>query len=528
MRFCKIVFTLFLTISFCFLYGCGGGGSGSNQTPVFIVNHGNNNNTNGNSQTINDVISHLNGNNDITTTTKIPEENIKKPWLFIVYAAADNDNILIDQLTNLNSLEAVGSDKNTHIVEYIDIGDPKENIRDWENTGWTKTVNWIGARGFYIKKDDNYVDINSTVISNYGTVDSGSKDFLETCLKDAMTRFPADNICLVLNNHGGGYMGLLCDYKENTIMSNNDVKEAIENAEKASGKHINILGFDACVMAELEPCYEYKDVTDYILASEELASSVGWHYEEILTESSNGITTRKTYSNSKFGMLPRMAKLVQNRYKAIEERLNQNSTATYSKISSKITPYDFAKLIFDISSKYKTEVMTFSIIDTSQLEELKNAVNDFSKNVIDLDEKNLQYIKKCLLLNTDGGYAIDYGYYSIYDLCNMMDSIISCENITNKSLKSSAERVKDRITYAVIANSNSGDIYEEYAYSYGLSIFYSDFPSYIDPIDKESYTNLTFTKETKWFDMMKKLQDVDYPQENYLDEKPQEDTIESN
>lgn len=482
MKIFKNILGFILVLSFIFLYGCGGGGGSKSENsinPLFFILANNNNGNNGDSPSDN------------------PE---KKSWLFLIYIAGDNDDIIYNQLANFDSLEKVGSDENTHIVAYIDIGDP-QNKNGWEHSKWSNSIDWKGARGYYIKKDDKINLINSELITDYGDVDSGSKDFLATCLKEAMTKYPADNVCLVLNNHGGGYYGLLIDDSAGSIMTNVDVKEAIQEAEEKTGMKINILGFDACVMAELEPCYEYKDVTDYIIGSEELTSSVGWHYEEILT-SSDDESTKKINSNTRFGILPKATKLLQDRYK--DEDLIENT----SKISKSIDPRQFAEIIFDVQKEYPKEVNTFAIIDTSKLEDLKNKVDNFAKAVISTDENNLEKIRENILLNPKKEDAVNYGFdYNFFDLYNMMNSISSCKDITDENIKETAKNVmKSIINNAILNYSNAGSMYEEYAYSYGISIFFTNSPSKMIDSDKKLYEELSFTKNTKWYDMIKLLE----------------------
>ena len=512
MKICKILFCLTVAFSLLILCGCGSSSDDLMERP---------------STSISKIGSYYQQGIKIgpyyERKPNYVLEGVKKPWLFFVYIAGDNDDIIYNQLANIDSLEAVGSDNNTHIVTYIDIGDPKEKY-GWESSEWSKNIDWSGARGYYITKNSEEYVINSPVITEYGKVDSGSKEFFATCLKEAMTKFPADNICVVLNNHGAGYLGLLCDYSEDTIMSNNSLKEAIKEVEESTGKKVNILGFDACLMAEIETAYEYKDVTDYIIASEELTSSIGWHYEEILT-SSKSKNANKITTNSKFGILPRVTKLIQTKYEENND-VEENSSETYSKIAFGVTPSQFSQLIFEVTQQYKDEVLAFSVIDTSKLEDIKNTVNDFAKNVIDTDEENLTFVADNILLNPQNSniyYALEYGMmggYQLFDLYNMMNTISSCNDITDQNIKTSANNVKSALSKAVISNTNSGDMFEEYDYSYGLSILFSYSTNYI--IDLDVYQNLAFTKETKWLDMIKKIEEL-YSTETADDEETDDD-----
>jgi hypothetical protein len=52
---------------------------------------------------------------------KVPEEGQKKKWLVILYSAGDN-NLASFLYQDINELESVGSDENTHIVTIADQG----------------------------------------------------------------------------------------------------------------------------------------------------------------------------------------------------------------------------------------------------------------------------------------------------------------------------------------------------------------------------------------------------------------------
>lgn len=493
MRICKIAIIFIIAISFTCLFGCGGGGGSSSSGTFSYVDpslfNNINNNDNSSTATNTEEIS-----NQETTEVTVR----KKPWLFLVYFAADNSNIVKYQLSNLDYLERVGSDENTDIVAFIDIGNPKQNVDDWNKSEWASSINWTGARGYYIKKDTQEYKINSTVIGNYGKVNSGSGDFFKQCLKEAITNYPAENICLVLDNHGDAYYGVLADESEKTIISNQLVKRVIKEVEEEIGYRINILGFDACGMSEIEALYEYRDVTDYILASEELLYNYGWGYEEIL-ENSKGSVNKNI---SELGILLEATNVLQKKYREEDDNL-------YSKINSDITPKQFVDIIFDVNKNREDYIKTFSIIDTSKLESLKNHVDNFAKAVISTNYINKKYIKECIKSNPNQQEAIVYGItstnlsgFETLDLYNMVNTIYLNSNITDENVKKSALEVENYINEVVIASSNSGD---KYLYSYGISIFYTDSVNSMDSSRKKIYESLDFVKTTKWIDMLKNI-----------------------
>lgn len=497
MKILKIFFAMIIVFSFFSLYGCGG--KGGSDTPNYYVPYipsGNNSNN-----ATNPYIPF--GNNSHNAT--------KKPWLFIVYSAADNSDILPWQLSDIDQLEKVGSDENTDIVAFIDIGDTKnKKIEGWDKSEWSKTLNWSGARSFHIEKDDVEYYINSPIIKKYGDVDSGSKKNFSQFLKETIDNYPAENICLVLSDHGGAFFGLMADDTTGTMMTNKQVAEAIKEIEDETGSRINVLAFDACLMANIEAVYEYKDITDYILASEEESYSDAFNFVNIL----NSATTKSTiFKNMRGEILPEAIKIVQNRYSKIEE--SNYSEDTYSKIDPNITPEELAQIIFDVNKEQiKTEsLLTYSLLDTSKFESLKEAIDDFAYAVMYTDQENLKVISYSLKNQYDKAtnLKLEYGNipggvsssYYVYDIYNMMDIILESNEITDTNVKEKAEAVKESVKEAVIDNINSSKN-ALYSSSHGLSIFCSELSNLKD-YHLTIYEELQFTKNSKWRDMITRL-----------------------
>ena len=80
-------------------------------------------------------------------------------------------------------------------------------------------------------------------------------------------------------DHGGGAVfgyGKDVFDKEETAISSKDLAAAIGNA--GVGK-FNWIGFDACYMADRDTAQYLKDCADYLIASQDKESWVGWNYE---------------------------------------------------------------------------------------------------------------------------------------------------------------------------------------------------------------------------------------------------------
>lgn len=398
----------------------------------------------------------------------------EKAWLFITYIAGDN-NLCPYQLSNLDSMEKIGSDENTSIVAFIDTG----ALPDVWGTQWADTLDWTGGRSFYITKDEEKYRINSQVLTDYGDdVDSGSAATLEKFLTETMRNFPSKYIALVLNDHGGAYKGSMQDYGSGSIMRNPDLKKAILNAEKATGRKIDVIGFDACLMASFESIYELRGAADYLTVSEELTMATGWPYESILYAANN----------------------VQ--IKAIEEVQRKYK----SKISEEVTPKLFAYITLYVIAGNTFYIPAFAMLDTSVFDEVKEKTDALAKAVLEATEDNEDLraeIRAIMLENPDGTPAIMYGgagEYGLYDLYNIADSIY--EQCADETVRDAANALMEPLSRAIFKVANDGDSRPKYKYSYGISIMASnnDYESV-----SERYEAHDFVKNTSWLDMLRRL-----------------------
>ncbi len=108
----------------------------------------------------------------------------------------------------------------------------------------------------------------------------------------ATATYPADKYVLDLWNHGGdiqGYGGDEIPGNNHEVMSVPHIKQAIQSSSFISqGKKFEILGFDACLMANLEVHNAVKTFSNYIVSSEQTEPGHGWNYVPIMTAMENG------------------------------------------------------------------------------------------------------------------------------------------------------------------------------------------------------------------------------------------------
>ena len=371
-----------------------------------------------------------------------------KKWLFMNYIAADC-NLTKYQLGNIDQQEKVGSDENTHVVAYVDVGNQYHNYGNWKD-----------CRSYYVTKDNTPGKLNSEVIDQFGKTDMSKPETLTKFIVDAMGKFPADNVCLVLNDHGGGFVGAMTDDGSgNGIMSTPNLKKALADAEAITGKKIDVLGFDACLMAETEVAYELKDHANIYMASEESEMGPGWDYTSILGGAN-------------------MAKAIEKLQEKATNRIN-------------VTPEEFAKIVIDVNEHDNHYIPTFSITDMSKMDGVKDAFNELAKTIQNSDDK--KSIQKAI--RESENYGDGYKPYGdLRDAGQMMDNLIA--NASDKKIVAAAKKAKEALNAAIIHNEVNPS---QHPGSQGLTIY--------APMNNPSnlgygYNNLQFAKDTQWDEMI--------------------------
>ncbi len=124
--------------------------------------------------------------------------------------------------------------------------------------------------------DYDFSDVTVCAWQNMGT-----QDTLEDYLNWAVSSYPADRYMLVFWNHGGGSNSGVCfdetaDYDGLTI---HEINDALYNFTEANPDfHLDVIGFDACLMATYETAAHMQYYADFMVASEELEPGLGWNY----------------------------------------------------------------------------------------------------------------------------------------------------------------------------------------------------------------------------------------------------------
>ncbi|MBN1945758.1 MAG: hypothetical protein JW797_08775 [Bradymonadales bacterium] len=145
--------------------------------------------------------------------------------------------------------------------------------------------------------------------------DMGDPETLQRFLEWGMESYDADHFALVLWDHGGGWKNFATDDDNGSRMMIDGMVQAIAMAEDQAERWVDLVVFDACLMAMIEVAYELREVTDYLVASTHTVDSDGFPYHTMLQEliDDPGQTTWE------------YAKLIVDRYYDFVERTNAHA-----------------------------------------------------------------------------------------------------------------------------------------------------------------------------------------------------------
>ena len=194
-------------------------------------------------------------------------------------------------------LETYGSCATTDLLEML-AADIPDDVNVLVMTGGTKqwnpfeldkeaVENGLIERGAYVipdsehtqvyRIDDDKMNLVYTYDENF---DMGDVCTLEKFLELALYYAPAEHLMVNLWNHGGGPLsGVEVDENTENIISVPEYADFAEALYKARGEKTDILGFDACLIGNLEIALNVAPYADYMVASAETEPGSGWFYE---------------------------------------------------------------------------------------------------------------------------------------------------------------------------------------------------------------------------------------------------------
>jgi hypothetical protein len=210
-----------------------------------------------------------------STPTASPVPANQAEWTVMVYMAADND-LERQALLDMAEMEAAGSAKPVNVLVQLDrIPGEADGSGDW-----------TGTRRFRLgPRDADPAAIDAELLVDLGETNMGDPEVLADFVVWSVTNFPAKRYALILWNHGAGWLGVAFDdttpgYDE---LSMKELNAGLDRALAKTGvSKLDIVGFDACLMGQLDVYESIQPYARYAVGSEELVPGLGWDYQALL------------------------------------------------------------------------------------------------------------------------------------------------------------------------------------------------------------------------------------------------------
>lgn len=198
-----------------------------------------------------------------TLVKKLPVPGKAKPVTFMSFKALDN-NLGVTLPMHLNTLEKAGSNANINALVLADDVGPNN------------------TRRYYITQDNDANAVTSPWIKagRDGEMNTGSGTALAAAMRWGFGSYPSQVRWLDVNNHGGGYYGIAQDDNADSIIRLPQLASALKKG--ANGKKLDLLTFDACLMATAEVTFELRDTAKVMVASEDSSYALGMNYDATL------------------------------------------------------------------------------------------------------------------------------------------------------------------------------------------------------------------------------------------------------
>jgi len=379
-------------------------------------------------------------------------------WLVMLYQDADDEILEEDIFIDLNEAEMVGSTDQVTIVSQIDRLDG----------GYDGGDDFTTARRYLVLYDESgdLEELASEELADLGEVDMGSAETLVDFAVWAISNYPADNYALILSDHGAGWTGGWTDNDPNpeSQLYLNNIDEALAEITAQTGiGQLDLVGFDACLMAQIDVFSAIAPYAQYVVASEETEPAVVWAYAAFLGSLAEdpGMDGASLSTRIVESYIDEEGRIVnEDSRKILGERLfgtgSRSMDDTITELSGDIT---------------------LSAIDLSKLDGINNALNELVMALTDVSAKKVSQIRAYSQAYTnifDKGLSpsfIDLGHFA---------SLVA-ETFPDTSAEAYANQLSVAIQEAVIAEKHGPDR----PGSTGISIYFPTAKLFLSTADSD-------------------------------------------
>jgi len=205
-----------------------------------------------------------------TTPTREPPPNAAD-WTVLVYLDGDN-NLESDAIDDFLEMARVGSSDRVRIVVEMD------RIRSPETWDDERYGNWEGALRFLVESGMEPTVENA--LANLGERNMGDPATLTDFLIWGIETYPAQRYAIILWDHGASWLGIASDDTDGDALNLPEISSAFETAlARTRIGGFELIGFDACLMAQIDVLHTVAPYGRVMVASAELEPNSGWAWD---------------------------------------------------------------------------------------------------------------------------------------------------------------------------------------------------------------------------------------------------------
>lgn len=416
----------------------------------------------------------------------------KKEWTVLIYMAADND-LYVFANQNIAQMKELGSNDKVNILVHLDIKVPgKEKV--------TKLL--------YIEKNHIFQIGPDTCLN------SGSDETFSNAVLKVIKMFPSHHLSIILWNHGSGDLnprlkktinpaflfrynpannmieldrsigfidfidelqrtdqefgtkercqrGICFDETHRSYLDDTKLMKALTKIKREWGKNIDLIIFDACLMAGTGTAWIMSQFADYMVASEEVVLGPGYNYKIALSPFATGENESATIATS----------------------IVKSYETTYSKMTA-----DY----------------THSALNLHAFQDVAKAIDNVAKLLIEGLENQDKNSVKTAIRTARSRYSCTHfdepSYIDLYHfLSNLRGNIDSMTLASQEKTELFKINLKDAIAQAlsaldhlVLANVCGANL----AQSHGLSTYFPEFR--MNNPHHDSYKDTEFARHSRW------------------------------
>ena len=327
-----------------------------------------------------------------------------------------------------SDLESEDGSATADLNELLDVELP-DNVKVVIETGgcseWQNDVIDENYLERYVYSKDELECVDQQPKANMGESDTLA-EFLEFCEEN----YPAEHKAVIFWNHGGGSVqGVSFDENyDYDALTLDELYEAFSSVYELSEENppLELVGFDACLMATVDTANVFSDIAHYMVASEEYEPGNGWNYT---------------------GWVKALAK---------------NPTMDGAELGIQI-----CDTYVEGCEEYGTEdEVTLSVIDLAQISPLLTAYDNLGKEALAYTVEDTSFYtefgRNAERAESYGGNTVDTGYANLVDLKDLAEK-------NSDLLPDTTQDVRDCLEDCVVYKVNGA--YRKKAG--GLSCYYS-------------------------------------------------------